>query len=157
MNALRYTLLHAATLPIMLPLNTCDFSLIIINIFFWLIFYFFWHLPQFCCLAGILCILCSTVRVHNFRGAFYLAVGVLSCFATTLLLLLHIFVWCHQQHQQQFYKIDFIKYETYLYMFLSCMQFLAASIAVTLDMTSYSMAAVSVDFIKFSLRFINIF
>lgn len=93
---------------------------------------------QICCFLGFLCIICSSVHLHNFRGCFYNICVIVAFVCTLLVLLARLF----QLWQRKFYKFNAVKYEFYLHVFLAFTCFVAGCFTISLDVLSYTIATV---------------
>ncbi|KAI8116379.1 hypothetical protein FF38_01129 [Lucilia cuprina] len=89
-----------------------------------------------CCFLGFLCIVCSSVHLHNFRGCFYNTCVIVAFICTLLVLLARLY----QLWQRKFYKFNAVKYEFYLHVFLAFTCFTAGCVTISLDVLSYTIA-----------------
>lgn len=95
---------------------------------------------QICCFLGFLCIVCSSVYWHNFRGSFYNFCVIVSFICTLLVLLARLF----QLWQRKFYNFNAVKYEFYLHVFLAILCFTAGCVSISLDVLAYTIATVCI-------------
>uniref|UniRef100_A0A1B0FLZ4 MARVEL domain-containing protein n=1 Tax=Glossina morsitans morsitans TaxID=37546 RepID=A0A1B0FLZ4_GLOMM len=89
-----------------------------------------------CCFFGFICILCSSVHLHNFRACFYNTIVLFAFVCTSSVLGARLF----QLWQHKFYIFNAVKCEYYLHVFLAFACFIAASTTISLDVTAYTIA-----------------
>ncbi|XP_005186624.1 uncharacterized protein LOC101889649 [Musca domestica] len=98
-----------------------------------------------CCLLGFLCIVCSSVQLHNFRGCFYNVIVGLSFLFSGCMLLARLFqVW-----QRKFLTFNAVKYELYVNVVLACCCFIGGCVSISLDVVAYTVATFFI-FLAFS-------
>ncbi|EDV92160.1 uncharacterized protein LOC6566166 [Drosophila grimshawi] len=88
-----------------------------------------------CGFIGFLCIVCSTVRLSNFRGCFYLVVIVLG-FVTTLTLL-----FCRYLRIGQSWNFNATLWSLGVHTALALSHFVASGLVLALDIGAYTAAA----------------
>ncbi|ALC48937.1 CG12730 [Drosophila busckii] len=88
-----------------------------------------------CGFIGFLCIVCSSVRLSNFRGCFYLVI-VLIGFGVTLTLLLSRYLRCGQSWQ-----CNMSRWSLSTHAALALGHFIASGLVLSLDIGAYTAAA----------------
>ncbi|KAH8416386.1 hypothetical protein KR222_001190, partial [Zaprionus bogoriensis] len=88
-----------------------------------------------CAFVGILCIVCSSVRLSNFRGCFYLVVALLGFVATLGLLL------ARYLRLGQSWSCNPSRWSLGVQATLALSHFIASGLVLSLDIGSYTAAA----------------
>ncbi|EDW65893.1 uncharacterized protein [Drosophila virilis] len=88
-----------------------------------------------CGFIGFLCIVCSSVRLSNFRGCFYMIVALLGCLTTLTLLV------CRYLRLGQSWSCDATIWSLGVHATLALAHFIASGLVLALDIGAYTAAA----------------